>query len=134
MSGQAVGGRQSGPDPLPVVIFAGLCEDRQTVSDQFNRVAFAVGRVVGVLPNSPGDVDQVSLVDLGRALDQSAEDRHFIPVGVGDPLAIFLAVVIGGDRNLRHLVMLCNLVDAANDAKFSDVLHGTFLLLDQANS
>ena len=60
---------------------------------------------------------------LAARFHQPTKERHLIPVGVGDPLAIVLPVVVRSDREFGDLVELRNLSDAADDAKFNDVLH-----------
>src|SRR3546814_9719413 len=78
--------------------------DRKAVGDQLHRVAPALSRVVGVLAHAARDMHQVAVLGFAAALDQLAEQRHLVPMGVRHPLAILLAVVVGGDVHLRHLV------------------------------
>lgn len=100
-----------------------LGQDSKAVCDELDGVSLAFGGVVGILTDPAGDVNHIALLGLGGALDQPAEESDLVPVGVGDPLAIVLAVVVCGDRKFGDLVQLGNLSDAADDAKFSDVLH-----------
>ena len=76
--------------------------------NQLHRVTLALARVVGVLADAAGDIDQVALLNLGGTLDQLAEQHH---------------LVAGRD-----------LAAPADDAKLGDVLHGPVLAIDQAHS
>ena len=77
---------------------------------------------------------EVAFLRLDGALDQLAEQRYLVLVRIRHPLAVLLAVVVGGDANLRHLVMLGDLADPADDPKLRDVLHGPVPSIDQAHS
>src|SRR3546814_14390315 len=77
---------------------------------------------------------QVALLGFAAALDQLAEQRHLVPMGVRHPLAILLAVVVGGDVHLRHLVVLRDLAHPADAPKLRDILLSTVLSIDQAHS
>lgn len=113
-------GPLSGPRSLGVSV-TGLCENRETVCDQLNSVSLALLGIVGILADPADDMNQIALVGLGSTLDMSSEQRHLVPMGVGRPLAVVLAVVVRRHRNLRHFVMLVDLADAADDAKLSDI-------------
>src|SRR3546814_9534104 len=68
--------------PLLVAILRSLGEYRKAVGDQLHRVAPALSRVVGVLAHAARDMHQVALLGFAAALDQLAEQRHLVPMGV----------------------------------------------------
>src|SRR3546814_7360785 len=70
------------PRPLLVAILRSLGEYRKAVGDQLYRVAPALSRVVGVLAHAARDMHQVALLGFAAALDQLAEQRHLVPMGV----------------------------------------------------
>src|SRR3546814_1377838 len=70
------------PRPLLVAILRSLGEYRKAVGDQLHRVAPALSRVVGVLAHAARDMHQVALLGFAAALDQLAEQRHLVPMGV----------------------------------------------------
>src|SRR3546814_1534874 len=113
--------------PLLVAILRSLGEYRKAVGDQLHREAPALSRVVGVLAHAARDMHQVALLGFAAALDQLAEQRHLVPMGVRHPLAILLAVVVGGDVHLRHLVVLRDLAHPADDPNLQILLHGPVL-------
>ena len=96
-------------------MFSGFGEDSKAISDKFDSVAFAIGCVIGVLPDAPADMNEIAFLGLRTTFNQSAEKCHLVPMSIGDPFSVVLAVVIRRDRNLRHLVMFGDFADATDN-------------------
>src|SRR3546814_10099054 len=66
-------------------------------------------------------------------LCQLAEERHTVPVRIGLPFIAILAVVVRGDGNVGDFIGRIDTANAADDPKFSDVLHGSLLWISVAD-
>src|SRR3546814_3243979 len=80
-----------------------------------------------------GDVNEVALAQISGALCQLAEERHTVPVRIGLPFIAILAVVVRGDGNVGDFIGRIDTANAADDPKFSDVLHGSLLWISVAD-
>src|SRR3546814_307360 len=89
--------------------------------------------LVAVLADPSGDVNQVALAQISGALCQLAEERHTVPVRIGLPFIAILAVVVRGDGNVGDFIGRIDTANAADDPKFSDVLHGSLLWISVAD-
>src|SRR3546814_113067 len=108
-------------------------QDAQPLSDQVHRVAGFAIALVAVLADPSGDVNQVALAQISGALCQLAEERHTVPVRIGLPFIAILAVVVRGDGNVGDFIGRIDTANAADDPKFSDVLHGSLLWISVAD-
>src|SRR3546814_6810371 len=103
------------------------------LSDQVHRVTGFAIALVAVLADPSGDVNEVALAQISGALCQLAEERHTVPVRIGLPFIAILAVVVRGDGNVGDFIGRIDTANAADDPKFSDVLHGSLLWISVAD-
>lgn len=96
------------------------CHSINNQVDAVNRLAIAI---IAGLANAASDVHQVVLSHLGGALDILAETGDAVPAGIVLPIIANLAAVVCCNVQRCHLFLDLRAANAADDAKFSDVLH-----------
>src|SRR3546814_17702526 len=104
-------------------------EDGDAVGDQIDAVVGAAACLILVLADATDDVNKVALAG-GQTLGELVEQRDTVPVGIGLPVDVFLAVVVRGNRKISELFLPLDLAYSADDSKLFDFLIGSISVLD----